>query len=186
MNYQFSSLTEELLEEQAKFQAKYFPIDQIDERDVVIAINQELAELIESLPFYKWWTKKPLDKQNAKIEAVDMYHFMLIYLLIQRDIYKHDVITYTIALDHGLHSAKQVPIYEVLRNLVDTLEYPLRTEFFENFGMLIGNLFNDLNEFKDLYLKKLQLNEERQKKNYKENYEAKYIEPGIEDNTLLY
>ena len=180
-----SLLTEELLDKQAEFQEKYFPIDQIDERDVVIAINQELAELIESLPFYKWWTNKPIDKKNAKIEAVDIYHFLLIYLLLQRDIFKHDVITYTFALDQGYNSVKELPVPEILRNLVDSLEYPLTGEFFELFGKLVGNLFDNLEEFKDLYLKKLQLNEERQKKNYKENYEAKYIEPGVEDNSLL-
>ena len=39
------------------------------------AMQQELAELTDSVP-WKWWAKyQEFDKQNAKVEIVDLFHF---------------------------------------------------------------------------------------------------------------
>ncbi len=41
------------------------------------ALSQETAELIDSVP-WKWWAKyQKFDKQNAKIEVVDLFHFVV-------------------------------------------------------------------------------------------------------------
>jgi dimeric dUTPase (all-alpha-NTP-PPase superfamily) len=41
------------------------------------AMGQELAELVDSVP-WKWWAKyQTYDPQNAKIEIVDMLHFLV-------------------------------------------------------------------------------------------------------------
>ena len=41
------------------------------------AMQQELAELIDSVP-WKWWAKyQEFDKQNAKVEVVDLFHFLV-------------------------------------------------------------------------------------------------------------
>ena len=41
------------------------------------ALSQEGAELIDSVP-WKWWAKyQKFDKNNAKIEIVDMFHFLI-------------------------------------------------------------------------------------------------------------
>ncbi len=41
------------------------------------ALGQELAELIDSVP-WKWWANyQKFDKQNAKVEVVDMFHFLV-------------------------------------------------------------------------------------------------------------
>jgi len=41
------------------------------------AMQQELAELIDSVP-WKWWAKyQNFDKQNAKVEVVDLFHFLV-------------------------------------------------------------------------------------------------------------
>jgi dimeric dUTPase (all-alpha-NTP-PPase superfamily) len=41
------------------------------------AMGQELAELTDSVP-WKWWAKyQKFDKQNAKVEIVDMLHFLI-------------------------------------------------------------------------------------------------------------
>lgn len=41
------------------------------------AMQQEIAELIDSLP-WKWWAKyQKFDKQNAKIEIIDLLHFVI-------------------------------------------------------------------------------------------------------------
>ncbi len=41
------------------------------------AMQQELAELVDSVP-WKWWAKyQTYDKQNARVEVVDLFHFLI-------------------------------------------------------------------------------------------------------------
>lgn len=41
------------------------------------ALGQELAELTDSVP-WKWWAKyQEFDHQNAKVEVVDLFHFLV-------------------------------------------------------------------------------------------------------------
>jgi dimeric dUTPase (all-alpha-NTP-PPase superfamily) len=41
------------------------------------ALGQELAELVDSVP-WKWWAGyQRFDKQNAKVEIVDIFHFLI-------------------------------------------------------------------------------------------------------------
>ena len=41
------------------------------------ALSQELAELTDSVP-WKWWAKyQTFDKQNARVEVVDIIHFVV-------------------------------------------------------------------------------------------------------------
>lgn len=41
------------------------------------AIQQETAELVDSVP-WKWWAKyQAFDKQNARVEVVDLFHFLV-------------------------------------------------------------------------------------------------------------
>jgi dimeric dUTPase (all-alpha-NTP-PPase superfamily) len=41
------------------------------------ALSQELAELIDSVP-WKWWAKyQKFDEQNARVEVIDMLHFLI-------------------------------------------------------------------------------------------------------------
>ncbi len=41
------------------------------------AMQQELAELTDSVP-WKWWAKyQEFDKQNARVEVVDLFHFLV-------------------------------------------------------------------------------------------------------------
>src|SRR5882672_11936828 len=41
------------------------------------AMQQETAELIDSVP-WKWWAKyQKFDGQNAKVEVVDLFHFLI-------------------------------------------------------------------------------------------------------------
>ena len=40
-------------------------------------MQQELAELIDSVP-WKWWAKYQIfDEQNARVEVVDLFHFLI-------------------------------------------------------------------------------------------------------------
>lgn len=41
------------------------------------AMGQELAELTDSVP-WKWWAKyQRFDEQNARVEVVDLFHFLI-------------------------------------------------------------------------------------------------------------
>ncbi|HLS27404.1 MAG TPA: dUTPase [Opitutales bacterium] len=41
------------------------------------AMQQELAELVDSVP-WKWWAKyQEFDRQNARVEVVDLFHFLV-------------------------------------------------------------------------------------------------------------
>ncbi len=56
-------------------------IDQEDKTRWILnytrAMQQELAELTDSVP-WKWWAKyQEFDEQNAKVEVVDLFHFLV-------------------------------------------------------------------------------------------------------------
>jgi dimeric dUTPase (all-alpha-NTP-PPase superfamily) len=41
------------------------------------AMQQEIAELVDSVP-WKWWAKyQKFDEQNARVEVVDLFHFVI-------------------------------------------------------------------------------------------------------------
>ncbi len=41
------------------------------------AMTQEIAELNDSVP-WKWWAKyQKFDEQNARVEVVDLFHFLI-------------------------------------------------------------------------------------------------------------
>lgn len=41
------------------------------------AMSQEIAELTDSIP-WKWWAKyQTFDLQNARVEVVDLFHFLI-------------------------------------------------------------------------------------------------------------
>lgn len=41
------------------------------------AMQQEMAELIDSVP-WKWWAKyQDFDEQNARVEVIDLFHFLV-------------------------------------------------------------------------------------------------------------
>lgn len=57
----------------------------------VLAMRQELSELVDSVP-WKWWAKyQKFDEQNAKVEIVDLFHFLVslaqVYGMSPNDIY---------------------------------------------------------------------------------------------------
>ena len=41
------------------------------------AMTQEIAELTDSVP-WKWWAKyQKFDEQNARVEVIDLFHFLI-------------------------------------------------------------------------------------------------------------
>lgn len=66
------------------------------------AMSQELAELTDSVP-WKWWAKyQTYDLQNARVEIVDLFHFLIslaqVAGLTAKDV--HDLYTRKNALNH--------------------------------------------------------------------------------------
>lgn len=59
-------------------------LDQLDEQEKARwilnysrAMSQELAELVDSVP-WKWWAQyQKFDEQNARVEVVDLFHFLV-------------------------------------------------------------------------------------------------------------
>lgn len=46
-------------------------------QQLVIAMQQELAELVDCVP-WKWWSNyQGYDQQNARVEIVDLFHFLI-------------------------------------------------------------------------------------------------------------
>lgn len=60
------------------------PHDNLDDQQKVAwilnytrALSQEISELIDSVP-WKWWAKyQTFDVQNARVEAIDILHFLV-------------------------------------------------------------------------------------------------------------
>ena len=67
LNRRIGVVTEGMAEEeQRKWILKY-----------VRAMQQELAEWTDSVP-WKWWAKyQEFDRQNARVEVVDLFHFLI-------------------------------------------------------------------------------------------------------------
>ena len=76
---------EEIFQMQAALNSRigvHLPADNDEEKAKWIlnysrALQQETAELIDSVP-WKWWAKyQKFDEQNAKVEVVDLFHFLV-------------------------------------------------------------------------------------------------------------
>ena len=67
LNQRIGVVTENLSEEE---KTKWF-------LNYTRAMQQEIAELIDSVP-WKWWAKyQEFDEQNAKVEIIDLFHFLI-------------------------------------------------------------------------------------------------------------
>lgn len=76
---------EEIFEKQAELNRRIgVDLEQLDEQEKAKwilnysrALSQELAELVDSVP-WKWWAKyQKFDEQNARVEVVDLFHFLV-------------------------------------------------------------------------------------------------------------
>lgn len=58
-----------------------YELDEEDQKKWLLnytrAASQELAELVDSVP-WKWWAKyQEFDVQNARVEVIDLFHFII-------------------------------------------------------------------------------------------------------------
>ena len=154
------------------------------------ALTQEAAEAMDSLP-WKWWKDGKIDKENLKVEAVDMVHFALSILIqegyktwdwidgMSRDIMKAEV-PY---VDDNLTEKLEDTLDEIILLTYTTTK--LKTEpphelYFKvlSFANILGMSYEDV--FKAYFAKNI-LNEFRQANGYKDGtYLKTWL--GQEDN----
>lgn len=156
---------------------------QLSPLDLTAAITVEVGELLEHLG-YKWWGKPKVSYQQAKLEVVDIWHFLLSGLYpdsrndfseILEDISKEP-------LKSKFEFNKQLAISKTLDFIK---EYNSRSYlFFYKFGELLEALNITFEELYRLYIGKSSLNLFRWSHGYKEDTYIK-VWDGLEDNEHL-
>ncbi len=159
-------------------------------------IYMEIAELIDSFPWKHW---KSIDAQpnmqNVKIELVDIWHFLMSYLL------KYNVLDEAARLIDNLKSTKSdvkiekwdnekieeyLDIFEELMALalVKSDSEMMQEALLEQFFKACDSVGLDFNELYSLYIGKNALNQFRQEHGYKEGtYQKDW--GGKEDNEVM-
>ena len=163
-------------------------------------IYMETAELIDSFPWKHWKSidKKP-DFENIKIELVDIWHFLMSYLLVYNPIEKAALI-----IENSVNTPVEVKIPQKWTE-DDNLKIDFYLDIFEELmalsliqdnsdfyqEMLCQQFFKccssttlSFNELYKLYIGKNALNYFRQKHGYKEGTYKK-IWSGKEDNVVM-
>ena len=171
--------------------------------DFIRAIWIECAELVDSLP-WKWWKKQEIDLNNVKIELVDIWHFILSFILIDHPNYKDAVNSEYIeyikkGLNEDFEHLKINPVYIHYylgeTNSIEKLIYgvervvegflsdnPNQGMFF--YGLIVSQIMS-FDELYLLYVGKNILNHIRQEYGYKDGKYTKNIK-GIEDNKYMF
>ncbi|NPA53543.1 MAG: dUTPase [Aquificae bacterium] len=163
----------------------------------------ECAELVDSLP-WKWWKKQEADLNNVKIEIIDIWHFIMSYILLDypdigEAIESEEIQYFLKALKEDFHNINidgqyinhylgETDYYKKLIFLTERVaEGFLKQNIKEGiffFGLLVKNTLS-FDELYLLYIGKNILNHIRQEKGYNEG-QYKKIFDGIEDNYYLF
>ncbi len=163
----------------------------------------ECAELIDSLP-WKWWKKQKPDMENVQIEVVDIWHFIMSYILLDyEDIGKavesepvnlfirginEDFRDINIKGEYINHYLGETDRYKKIIFLAERVaEGFLKQDLNEGvffFGLLVKNTIS-FEHLYLLYIGKNILNHIRQEKGYNSG-EYKKVINGMEDNQYLF
>ncbi len=163
----------------------------------------ECAELVDSLP-WKWWKKQEADLDNVKIEIVDIWHFIMSYILIDytdigKAIESEEVQYFLKGLNEDFHNVDINGQY--INHYLGETDYHKKLIFLAErvaegflkqdakegiffFGLLVKNSL-PFDELYLLYIGKNILNHIRQEKGYNKG-EYKKIFNGLEDNQYLF
>ena len=171
--------------------------------DFARAVWIECAELVDSLP-WKWWKKQQPDMENVQIEVVDIWHFVMSYILLDYEDIGKAVESEPVALfmkglnedfrelnikgEYINHYLGETDRYKKIIFLAERVaEGFLKQDLNEGvffFGLLVKNTIS----FEHLYLLytgKNILNHIRQEKGYNSG-EYKKVINGMEDNRYLF
>jgi dimeric dUTPase (all-alpha-NTP-PPase superfamily) len=151
------------------------------------AIIAESGEMLDSLG-YKWWKKQEVDMDNAKVEAIDLLHFVISERMQSYNHSEFDTIIET-SRDFSVFNSKVFKngffLYgEDIKNNINTLNYDKIDRF-----MVLKEIFNKLEMSNEdvyiAYIVKNCLNKFRQNNGYKEGtYQKIWIDK--EDNVVAY
>lgn len=153
-------------------------------------IYMECAEFIGSFD-WKHWKKGKNDYENAKIELVDIFHFLLSLVLIQSSEYEEEAFRLDLLCSKfAFKESNTLQICEKARVLLhaSSANEPELGKMLMAFFALCECVKLDLNELYKLYMGKNILNKFRQDRGYKEGtYLKVWEEDGVckEDNVIL-
>lgn len=155
--------------------------------EISVAIFSELSELLDCYN-WKWWKAGEIDKWNAAIETIDIFHFVLSYMLMmiprEEDISNFpaefdldDVFAWSPLEDEFEFNHQS--FFNTVNNLIDR---PYNKNYMYELFKAVG--FQHKEEVAALYVAKSTLNVIREEGGYKT---GKYIKnkDGVEDNQRL-
>ncbi len=147
-----------------------------------IALFAEMMELADSFP-WPWWKPGKEDKENVKIEIVDMTHFLL-SLAIKKGCRPFDL---EVAFEDGYCIGGRGDLPSLWNLLTDMMVF-VKTHRYDSAFRVLGQLVRasgmSPEEFAQLYRGKVKLNLERQRKGYRRDESVKMVD-GVEDNRKL-
>lgn len=162
-------------------------------QDWCLAISQECAEGIDCIG-WKWWAKQNPHLQAARMEVIDVLHFVLSEELRGAEDAPTDVIAARLTESYNARfspvfldeaefdvaSAAPVQLFQLISGLacVGTTNIGLVFLLAEKLGVKAEHVTI-------LYRQKATLNLFRQSNGYKEGSYIKHWAPGLEDNTFL-
>ena len=157
----------------------------------------ECAELMDHIG-WKWWSKEELSMYQAKVEVVDIWHFVLSGMMVTHDLGNPASINYFLAHLNariGSNSGSKSTM-EDLRWHVDMMASHLShaatssmpdgiSLVLNELGMVMHLMNMDMDDVYRIYTAKAALNIFRQKHGYKEGTYSKHWSDGREDNAHL-
>ena len=162
--------------------------DWMQRNDVVFenAIIAEAAELLESLG-YKWWKDQSIDMNNAKVEVVDLWHFVMSFVIQQsqgrwslEELSEPFVTAFTTANIPTDGYLLNTVCYQFVGNVCNYNGNI--SQFANSFAKLVRGVLT-FNELYTIYIVKNALNKLRQDRGYTDGTYQKDWN-GVEDNAV--
>ena len=154
-------------------------------------IRMELSELIDSFPWKHWKDiNGTIDKANAEVELVDIWHFILSHIIATNSLSKPNINIY-VCIINGMKKVdlnKKLCVSTIIEKAEDLQKATFQTsgalEVFEIFITLCNEFGLTFEKLQKLYIGKNALNEFRQLNGYKDGSYIK-IWNGSEDNIIM-
>jgi dimeric dUTPase (all-alpha-NTP-PPase superfamily) len=148
-----------------------------------LAIMQETSELVDSFP-WKWWKSGKIDYDNAKIEVVDIWHFVM-SMMIEEGVEPTDIFDEQLKIASNVSESNTSAIVAYSKELVRmTLDKRPAIDIAMILMTLSGKIGLSYEMLTKLYFGKAVLNDFRQANGYKS---GSYIKEwnGEEDNEIM-
>jgi len=179
-----------------------------------LAASMEMSELIDSYPWKHWKSLNgEIDIQNAKVEAIDIFHFLLSeFIQVSKSIFfnnyefkkyistyiapqldrsfeagksRREEISHTASInDNGNEIDDIIDYFELFQSYIHNDEFDTQKGILDTLE-LCGFLGFDFNSLYSLYVGKNTLNIFRQQNGYKDGDYLKTWEDNKEDNVVM-